>query len=656
MNCSLIKNNRGFFFSISVIILILPLIVFISFYKHIPETQMKDTISRLRCDKINFFVEDIKRDMSRAMEISVKRALVSAFEYVVETGKGLENYTFNCSKNCDFNCSDFEYNMNGSTAALTELTLCGTLYGKNRSKMKNHTFTLWFNKILNYSSRMHYKVNFEILSMDMGHRDAFTIYSLPKIRLDIRDVNGICFYDDMVESIEANTSIIGLHDPLYTLNTRGFGKKTIINCSIESPIREKIVGCSKDNISNGSGRGWVIFYTDIGGTPGDLNNYCVNTPPKKIANQILVFDDTLPPNLCSTWPNIKECLNSSSPAHFAGIIVYTPADLSALCNATIPWISSTGDLDDFPGSPPRATSCGINSNENITNESCTYITTNHDCNIHKVGLGNKSGIIKTKCYTVSDINETYNMFCSEKYKNGPSFLDRLDGRSNLSEKYVEQTKKRYNTTLIGIETFVDVYELKNYSSIRINKNNTIVDYLFWQNVKGCPVLATCEDRGYAIRLDCPHVLKYNMDTVCISSKGCCGDGICQTWLGEDCGNCRIDCPLCPDGCPNVLAIRNCSTCSNPSNCNLSYILKIYDNKNKLIDSSGYPLINITYNIPPGVSVNDTMMRSGIGIYNYIIHNVNGNKKAYANITVISSGCPTITNSTYPIRVNTMPSC
>ena len=56
---------------------------------------------------------------------------------------------------------------------------------------------------------------------------------------------------------------------------------------------------------------------------------------------------------------------------------------------------------------------------------------------------------------------------------GASFLDRLEGRVNLSEKY------KY-----GIETFVDLRELP---SELVKSTNSILDYEYWNNVMGTSI-------------------------------------------------------------------------------------------------------------------------------------------------------------------------
>ncbi len=642
-------------FSAAVLILLLPLIIFTSLYKEIPGTEMRDMAGRARCDKVHYFIEDIKSDMGRALEISTRRAMIASIEYVAEEGAGLGDYRFNCTLNCGINCSEFEYDMIGSTAALTELIICGTLHGRNNSKMKNHTFPLWYRKILNYSKRMNYQVDLEILSMELGQMDAWNIYTSPLIRWRVQDVNDMCFYEDVVDDINVNTSIIGLQDPLYPLNTNMFVWKTITNCSINIST-ERIVGCSASNMSNGSVSGLALFYSNFT-NKCDIKSHCENTPPNILENQIFIDDSNAAFGQCVCgFDDFSWCFNASSSRHFAGVIKYDPDNPSSIihkCNVTVPWIIDTGDLDDHIPDNPRDVSCGADAGLNISNDTCSYIETDKACNIHRVGLGLDSNQIKTDCYTVSDINESYNTYCSSgnQQLNGPSFLDRLDGRLYLSQKYMKQTRDKYNTSLIGIETLVDVYNLLNYSSLWVNETSTWIDYLFWQEIEGCKATSVCEGDGYAFNLDCPHGLKYDVSTEC-KQTGCCGDGSCDP--REDYVNCPSDCTA-PPACPSKISLKDCKTCDG-SNCNVTYNVTI-QNSTGYMNLSNSPRIDVTNN---SIETNSYIMQQMIGqtgVYEYTVGVFNKSDDINATVYVQELGCLIITNSTREDTVGSIdPDC
>ena len=78
----------------------------------------------MRCDELHYFVEDVKKDLDRAMSVFGRRAAVYAINYAVTQGTPLGDYEYQ-------NCTPFLFDGNGSEAAIAELVVCGTLNGNN---------------------------------------------------------------------------------------------------------------------------------------------------------------------------------------------------------------------------------------------------------------------------------------------------------------------------------------------------------------------------------------------------------------------------------------------------------------------------------------------------------------------------------------------
>ena len=96
------------------------------------------------------------------------------------------------------------------------------------------------------------------------------------------------------------------------------------------------------------------------------------------------------------------------------------------------------------------------------------------------------------------------------------FFDRLEGKLNLSENYLAQSKEYFANSEIGLESFVDVSDLWMHNLTLDFENYSWVEYMYWQNANG-----TCKVDGtmnYAInsthsiifRIDSQHVTKYNV--------------------------------------------------------------------------------------------------------------------------------------------------
>jgi hypothetical protein len=310
-----------------------------------------------------------------------------------------------------------------------------------------------------------------------------------------------------------------------------------------------------------------------------LRTYCQTTPQEILDTQILVLDNA-GGIVCNSaaW---EDCLNASAPKHFAGVIDYFPANTCDVCPGSVPRICDTGEMDDvLPfGGGARLPGCDMGF---IADGDCLFIlnVVNGGCQLHQVLIGYDSNKTNTTCYAVSDIEENYNSECvGSEMPNGPSFFDRLDGSTNLSERYVNQSIEYFNTSLIGIETLVNIYELNMYggmySSIPIHTNATWVDYLYWQDEVGCPVKTSCEAFGMRLKLDCPHSYKYEVDTDCSNVTRChCPNGVCEASEA-----CPADAAACPDavcyqptcdaGCGQTLIVNatDPGQCDSGSYCN-----------------------------------------------------------------------------------------
>ncbi|RLB78128.1 MAG: hypothetical protein DRH24_14975 [Deltaproteobacteria bacterium] len=521
----IIKSKKGFFLTIATILLILPLIFLISYYTGISETGREDSMGKMRCDELHYFVEDVRKDMERSVTIFGRRAAIYALDYIVETGRSLKNYTFICTSRCNVDCGEFSFDGNGSEAAIAELTLCGTLFGKNVTYMINHTIPEWTRRIEEHAIEMHFVANLSVAELRVVPIDAWHFALIVDYKIKANDEGGMCFYTESITRAMSNSSIIGLEDPLYMLQTEGHVMKYIDNCNA-SLKPDQITGCGT-NGGMGSARGHAVFYTNISNM-ADYRDYCsgaTNDSPtaEELENYIFVVNKGA--GLLCAASGMKECFNISSPRHFGGVISYKDTDLSG-CDVTIPWIAGTGDMDNVPPhgyGGAQAPGC----NDSLISSGDCIIIQNLDCTpeIHRVLLGFNSNETNTSCYYVSDIEENYNSNCTtENYSNGPCFFDRLDGNLNLSQKYVDQSLEYFNNSLIGLETIVDLYELKQYSSmypsIEIYPNATWVDYLYWQNVSGCSVMGYCGVMGDRLKLDCPHSYKYEVDTSCSNVTTC----------------------------------------------------------------------------------------------------------------------------------------
>ena len=102
----------------------------------------------------------------------------------------------------------------------------------------------------------------------------------------------------------------------------------------------------------------------------------------------------------------------------------------------------------------------------------------------------------------------------DKTSEAPSFFDRLEGKTNLSLMYQNQSEfiaALFNLPIIadiGLESFANLDEFDNYN-VSINVSNTWVDYLYWRNFPGqCNVTGMAKHPDFMI--DQAHGIEYNV--------------------------------------------------------------------------------------------------------------------------------------------------
>lgn len=506
------SNKKGFFFTLGIVLIILPLILFVLFYTTTSKTKTDDLIGKIRCDELHYFVEDVNEDIKRAIVIFGRRAAIYAIDEVITTGVPLDEYEFNCTASCGVNCSKFRFRENGSEAAIGELTLCGTLHGENVSYMINHTLSEWMNRIEVEGDYMNFDFNITIVNLTVTPYDAWNFASILNYRVDVADKTQMCYYSGSNREIMSLTSILGLEDVLFPLNTNAQTIKYINNCTIEINL-ETTAGCSMESLGNGTATGRVVYYSDI------TNKATFCSENVDIINELILIQDTaFGAAPCNTFEQC--CFNISCDNHFAAVVNYDKNRFIPFvqnCDVTIPWITGTGDMDNRTPQNPgwdREEGCD---EAFIDTNTCVLIRNVLGCNAYDVFVGYNASEINTTCYSVSNISESG--YGCTGFSNGPSFFDRLDGNLNLSDKYVNQSLLHFNNSQIGIETLISPFDLDDYG-VTVKENMTWVGYLYWQDVEGCSVEGTCISGPHSMRLDCSHAHSLNVDTACENVTEC----------------------------------------------------------------------------------------------------------------------------------------
>ena len=191
----LIKNKKGFLFTmLTIVLLSLFLVSFGIYYSYKSEDSSPERVKTL-----NEFVFSIEKDLPRKMYASGFRIIFLMINEIVETGNPIENF------NETFNKTFFE----------------GTLNGEPEELMIGVTFDDIIESI-NESAR---KVNAELIineepKISVRHENPWEIRFTIELNMTIRDKSGLVSWE-RINIIDSDIPIIGFEDPLYLINTNG---------------------------------------------------------------------------------------------------------------------------------------------------------------------------------------------------------------------------------------------------------------------------------------------------------------------------------------------------------------------------------------------------------------------------------------------------
>ncbi len=193
------KNKRvlkGQVYSIAVVLITIPLLLFIAFYITSTQTIKFGTTEKTVSDQINHIEKNIQRDFVQALEISGRRAVLSAVNIVITNGTFLDN----------------------STEAIIELMENGTFEGNESFLMINNSLKDWQAKILNLIRQFRLSVNFSgtFVKNSNGYNTNHTSF----LSVNISDQLGIARISRASEKSNL-VSLIGIEDPTYALHTAG---------------------------------------------------------------------------------------------------------------------------------------------------------------------------------------------------------------------------------------------------------------------------------------------------------------------------------------------------------------------------------------------------------------------------------------------------
>lgn len=222
---------RAQFYSVIAVLLVLPIVLFITQYVHIQSTE-SGIYENIVADQMHQVKRSVERDFQKAIVTSGKRALLAGDDYVVMSSNPLED----------------------AVAAIEELMETGTIEGNESMLMVNNTVSNWTSKISAIETNFLTGISFSGLSVSTY--DSFRIKASGLLNISVTDPLGTAEIKRTNVEYEQLIPVEGAEDPLFTLMTNGALTRSV---SVSPhPYRAKRIVSGGVN-SSGSCSGEVTF-------------------------------------------------------------------------------------------------------------------------------------------------------------------------------------------------------------------------------------------------------------------------------------------------------------------------------------------------------------------------------------------------------------
>lgn len=193
--------NKGVFFSIIAVLLASVLIVYMMQSTEPAHTQ---DIVNIRVNALNSFLDDIEKDIQRAVYISTFRATMTLIDDIIETGSYSDDVV----------------------ADIEELMVTGELNGQQKPVMENSTLEEWGQKIDDLAQLVgaDFSVSFGTIIINQSSPWTIDVYTNAVINLtDQRRMASWCYNKTLHTSVD----IDGFEDPTYAIKTYAKVHRTI---------------------------------------------------------------------------------------------------------------------------------------------------------------------------------------------------------------------------------------------------------------------------------------------------------------------------------------------------------------------------------------------------------------------------------------------
>lgn len=251
-------KRRGFLINSAALILIIPLLLLVATYEDVSSLIVQSQSERTQVERTYDVVSFLNLEFQKAMELSGKRAVVSAVDYVAVTGRFIP----------------LLYKANNTIADLIREGRSPSIIGYDTERvMAKQTLKVWLSNVTKILREQGYIITPSIdkltqeTEIHVAPLDAFRVVVKAKIpHVKITDTSGVVVYEGPIPSsgdyVYSIVNIENLEDPFYSAITGGRYQRSLRACEYAFP---KLTPPFTVANGTGSGSGVVIgrFGTDL---------------------------------------------------------------------------------------------------------------------------------------------------------------------------------------------------------------------------------------------------------------------------------------------------------------------------------------------------------------------------------------------------------
>ncbi|MCX6777360.1 MAG: hypothetical protein NT157_00565 [Candidatus Micrarchaeota archaeon] len=195
--------SAGIFYSMMVIALLAPVVLYILSYMDAVKTQGEQIVVKFEGIELANFADSVANDFPRVLDIASKRAVIAIIDYDDNNQKGVDDARWR----------------------LKELILNNTIKGVDSSVMLNSSFGHWINSTVDIGMNHGFYASISVAELTVNQTGPFTLNFTSRLEVNMTDNRSMELRRNYTHSLLV--SIEGFDDPLYLLSSRGLVTKSV---------------------------------------------------------------------------------------------------------------------------------------------------------------------------------------------------------------------------------------------------------------------------------------------------------------------------------------------------------------------------------------------------------------------------------------------